>query len=821
VSTLPSGTVTLLFTDIEGSTRLLHELGDHYPDALAEHRRLLREAFAVHGGVEVDTQGDAFFVAFARASDALAAADRGQRALASGPVRVRMGLHTGEPVLTEEGYVGADVHRAARVAAAANGGQVLISAATRELLGDDAEVRDLGAHRLKDFDVPSRLFQLGAREFPPLRTPDVARLPLTPSPLVGRKKELAEALRAIRAEQARLLTISGAGGVGKTRFAVEVATELLNAFTDGVRFVDLAPVRSADAVPTAIAQAVRARGPLRAALADRELLLLLDNVEHVAAASTELASLIELCPGVSLLVTSREPLHLRLERELPLSPMPEAPAVELFRQRSRMLDPEFEGEYPLLAEICSRLDGLPLAIELAAARVKVLGPTELLERLERRLPLLSGRNRDVPERQRTLRATIDWSHELLDDGEQRIFAALSVFVGGFTVEAAEKVADADIDAIESLVAKSLVRQERGRLSMLEIVREYAVEQLEATEAASGVRRRHAEYYLGLAERAEPELRRTEQARWLDRLTTEYPNIRAALEWAATADPDVELRLAASLEYFWRVRGNASEGLSLIEGALVRGGDHPARLRALSAGAILAGFSGRYQRATELADEELALAREVGDDRLLGVALCDLGFTLVSTDTGRAQMLLEESRARFAAAADESGLARALNNLSMVSFVLGDVPASRRLADESLVVARRAGDERAICAALLNAAQSAKHDEALEDARAFNREAVRRSSALGYGTVLAFALEELASLGGDLGASDAARLLGAAEALRERIASFRTVAVERELLARMVEDVRTALGAEQFAAAWAEGRGLRLEDAVRLALGSVD
>jgi predicted ATPase/class 3 adenylate cyclase len=821
VSAFPSGTVTLLFTDIEGSTRLLKELGDRYADALAEHRRLLREAFAAHGGVEVDTQGDAFFVAFARASDALAAADRGQKALAPGPVRVRMGLHTGEPVLTEEGYVGADVHRAARVAAAANGGQVVISAATRELLGDDAEVRDLGAHRLKDFDGPSRLFQLGAREFPPLRTPDVARLPLTPTPLVGRKRELAEALRAIRAEQARLLTISGAGGVGKTRFAVEVAAELLDAFTDGVRFVDLAPVRSPDAVPTAIAQAVRARGPLRAALADRELLLLLDNVEHVAAASTELASLIEFCPGVSLLATSREPLHLRLERELPLRPMPEASAVELFRQRGRMIDPEFEGEYAVLAEICSRLDGLPLAIELAAARVKVLGPTGLLERLERRLPLLAGRNRDVPERQRTLRATIDWSHELLDDDEQRVFAALSVFVGGFTVDAAEAVAGADIDAIESLVAKSLLRQERGRLSMLEIVREYAGERLDATEDAPGVRRRHAEYFLSLAERAEPELRRPEQARWLDRLTAEYPNIRAALEWAATADPDVELRLAASLEYFWRVRGNASEGLALIEGALARGGDHPARLRALSAAAILAGFSDRSRRAIELAEDELALAQEVGDERLLAVALCDLGFTLGSMDTRRARVLLEESRTRFAAVGDESGVARALNNLSMVAFVLGDLSASRRLADESLAVAQRADDARAVCAALLNAAQAAKHDKAPEDARALNREAVRRSWELGYGTVLAFALEELASLGGDVGSSDAARLLGAADALRERIASFRTVTLERELLARMVEDVRTALGPEQFAAAWAEGRELRLEDAVRLALGSVD
>ena len=483
---LPSGTVTFLFTDVEGSTALLHELGaEARADVLAEHRRVLREAFVASGGVEVDTQGDAFFVAFRRAQDALSAAAAAQAPLAGGPIRVRIGIHTGEPLVTEEGYVGTDVHRAARIMSAGHGGQVLVSETTQRLVEQGIELRDLGPHRLKDLTAPQRLYQLGGGEFPPLRSLNQTNLPLQPTPLVGRETGLAELAALLGRDDVRLVTLTGPGGGGKTRLGLQAAAEAVDRMPDGVFWVSLAPIPSAELVLPAIARALgvqeRAGEPmdvtLRMFLAQRRLLLLLDNFEHVLGARSLLAGFLAECPELTLLVTSRTALELSSEHLYEVPSLREDEAVELFVERAAQAGADVAPD-EAVATICRRLDCLPLALELAAARVRVLEPQALLERLERRLPLLKGGAPDLPARQQTLYATIAWSHDLLDEQERTLFRRLSVFAGSFTLESAEAVAEADLWAVESLVAKSLVRRwGSGRLGLLETIHEFAEEQL--------------------------------------------------------------------------------------------------------------------------------------------------------------------------------------------------------------------------------------------------------------------------------------------------------------------------------------------------------
>ena len=479
---LPSGTVTFLFTDVEGSTRLLHDLGaEAYAEALAEHRRIVRDAFTAHGGFEVDTQGDAFFVAFPTAPGALAAAAEATRSLAEGPIKVRMGLHTGTPVLTDEGYVGADVHRAARIAAAGHGGQILVSAATAQLLATD-NLRDLGLHRLKDLTAPERIYQLGSDDYPPLKTLHQTNLPNPATPFLGRGAELADIAALLVRDDVRIVTLTGPGGTGKTRLALQAAASAADAFPGGVWWVPLAPLRDPALVIESAAQALGASGDLAEHIGERTLLLLLDNFEHLTAAAGDLSPLLHKCPNVVLLVTSRESLHLAGEHEYAVDPLEPSQSVELFLTRALAVKRDFAAGDEV-AEICARLDHLPLAIELAAARVKILSLRALLERLEQRLPVLAGGARDLPERQRTLRATIEWSHELLTDDERRMFARLAVFRGGCTLESAEAVAGADLDTLQSLVDKSLVRLRGARFWMLETIREFALEHWEAPRTA--------------------------------------------------------------------------------------------------------------------------------------------------------------------------------------------------------------------------------------------------------------------------------------------------------------------------------------------------
>jgi predicted ATPase len=563
---LPSGTVTFLFTDVEGSTKLLHELGaESYAQALSEHRRVVRDACGRRHGVEVDAQGDGMFFAFRTAPAALDAARELTGELASGAIRVRVGVHTGTPLLVEEGYVGADVHRAARIAAAGYGGQVLVSEATAALV--DASLQPLGEHRLRDLLEPLLLFQLGAGDFPALASLGATNLPVQLTPFVGREGELAEALELLRDPRVRLLTLTGAGGSGKTRLALQVAAESTGEYPDGIYWVPLQALRDPELVGPTIAQAVGATHDLALHLASKNTLLLLDNFEHVIGAAHQLGEICVRTPNVTLLVTSREPLHLAAEHEYPVPPLREPEAVALFEERARAVKPDFVEEH-LVLEICQRLDCLPLALELAAARVKALSTEDLLRRLDKRLPLLTGGPRDAPERQRTLRATIAWSYELLTPDARRLLADLAIFAGGCTLEAAEEVCETDVDTIAELVDKSLLRREGQRYFMLETIREFALERLEEGNGLEELRRRHAEYYLSLTRSVGDLIRSPRAAALLDQLERDHDNLRDALSWLSGATPDHGLRIGV-----WGLAGRlhsfgdaAFERRNLVEAA---------------------------------------------------------------------------------------------------------------------------------------------------------------------------------------------------------------------------------------------------------------
>jgi predicted ATPase len=702
VRTLPTGTVTFLFTDIEGSTRLLDELGpEGYAGVLAEHRQLIGEAVARQDGVELGTQGDGLFMAFERASGAVAAAHEAQIELA---VPVRMGLHTGEPTLTHEGYVGIDVNRAARICAAGHGGQVLLSEATARLVGID--LRDLGLHRLKDVGE-LRLYQLGDGAFPPLRTLNATNLPLPATPLLGRRDELADAIRLLR-DQTRLLTITGPGGMGKTRFALELAGELIDDAADGVWFVDLAPLRDSELVVATIAGTLGAKGDLAEHVGDKELLLVLDNVEQVADAAPDIAGLLGRCPRLRTLVTSRQPLQVAGEREYPLRPLAEAPAVELFRQRAEAIDPQFDSGYEELTEICRRLDNLPLAIELAAARTRTLDAASLLERFDQRLPLLTSRSRDLPERHRTLRATIEWSYDLLGEEEQRVFPRLAVFAGGFTPEAAEGIAGATLDGLEALVEQSLLTRDGERFRMLETVREFAADRLGETADDEHIRARHAAWFLdlaaGLAETPETDHYSHEHLR-RSIAKPEADNLRAALAWhTGHGAVDESLRLVTSLAWFWERTDRLVEGRTWGERALALDGDADERLRARALYQVgeMCTFSSDFARAAELLDDALRRFEELDDTYYVAWVIdARADLDLLTGRFDAAQARYEQSLDLFTELEVARGIAGAQHGLGIVHLDLG----CPQLARSFLVAAANNHRERGALVSLAHSVHS--------------------------------------------------------------------------------------------------------------------
>jgi predicted ATPase len=720
VSNLPTGTVTFLFTDIEGSTRLLHELGDRYADALAEHRRVLREAFARHGGLEVDTQGDAFFVAFGRASDALAAAREAQATL-DGVVRVRMGVHTGEPLLTEEGYVGLDVHRAARIASAGHGGQVLVSQSTRDLVGDG--LRDLGEHRLKDLTAPERIYQLGDGDFPPLKSLNQTNLPVQPTPLVGRERELADLIELVRSHS--LVTLTGAGGSGKTRLALQAAAELVDHFADGAWFVSLASLTDASLVEPAIASVIGAKDELAEFVNGKEMLLVLDNLEQLLpGVSTVVAGL-----QVNAMATSRERLSVYGEQEYQVPTLPLDDAVTLFTERARLLKPAFEPDEHV-STIARRLDGLPLALELAAARVKVLTTEQIVERLGHSLDLLTSGSRDMPTRQRTLRATIQWSYELLGEEERRLFARLAVFAGSFDLEAAEAVCDADLDAVGSLIDKSLLRETGdGRFFVLETIRDFALEQLQDLPEAVDVRRRHAQFFTALGARLQPQLEGgQDESSALDRLERELPNLRAARNFLQDEDADSELELATATSEMFRLHGHAAEGRAWLEDALGRTDrSHAARPDALEKVAYLAYQCHDLDAAEEYVGELRQLADSAGSGVAKGKALHLASiFALGRGETAEATRLEEKAVELLANHPYEP---YAHNNLAYLALLREDTVASRRHAHRALELSAQSHEHAAGPLALL-ALTALMEDDTAEAGRAIC-ENVRHESALGF------------------------------------------------------------------------------------------
>jgi predicted ATPase/class 3 adenylate cyclase len=808
---LPSGTVTFLFTDIEGSTRLLHELGaEAYAQGLAEHRRLLRDTFARRGGVEIDTQGDAFFYAFPSGPDAVKAARAGQEALSSSPIRVRIGIHTGTPHVTEEGYVGEDVHKGARIAAAGHGGQVLLSKETNALVAVD--VIDLGEHRLKDFDDPVWIFQLGEERFPPLKTISNTNLPSPASSFVGREKELEEVVSLLQ-DGARLLTLTGPGGSGKSRLSIEAAAELVPAFRNGVFWVGLAPLRDPALVTAEIAQSLGAKDGLADHIEERELLLLIDNFEQVVDAAPEISALLEACPNLKLLITSRELLRVAGEVEYAVPPLAQPEAVELFCARAR-LEPDHH-----IAELCRRLDNLPLAVELAAARTSVLSPAQILQRLSTRLDLLKG-GRDADARQRTLRATIEWSHDLLDDHERTLFARLAVFPGGCTLESAEEVAEADLDVLQSLVDKSLVRHTQDRFWMLETIRDYAGERLEDSGEAEQMRRRHADHFLALAEEAEP-LARTYSGEWLDRLELEHDNLRAALDHLeAAGDSQLVLRLAGALSDFWGIRGHFVEGRRRLEAAL-RADKRPtaARAKALNGAADIAA-GGDVPAAKTWAEEALSIYRELGDAWGKAESLLMLGSAYEGY-WPRSRDLWEESARLFREVGDVHHTIFATRLLAWSYSELGDAEHARALHEGNLEAAREAGDEHMEAQTLEALAHASVNQGQPLIAVPMLKEAYRIHRELGDPYRVAIAVGRFAAVLAAVGkAGTAATLLSCSEVLLDEIG-----AGGMPWVANMHDEtlaiIRTQLNAADIGEAWEQGQKLTADEAVALALESLD
>ncbi len=883
-----TGTVTFLFSDIEGSTSLLQRLGDsRYADVLAAHQRLLRAAFKEADGHEIDSQGDAFLVTFPRARDAVAATVIGQRAIATHPwpdgvpVRVRMGLHTGEPVRSLKRYIGMDVHRAARICAAAHGGQILLSRTTHDLIERDPPrdvgLRDLGEHRLKDLQRPEQIFQVVHPDlpaaFPPLKSLDRVphNLPIQLTNFIGREREVAEVKRLLASS--RLLTLTGVGGSGKTRLALQTTAEVFEGFANGIWLVELAGLTDPTLIPQLVASVFGLREesispgsddpspsgtskqrPLVALLVDylqtKQLLLVLDNCEHLIAACARLAeTLLRACPRLHILATSREALGIAGETTwrvpslllpdpqdlVPSERLPDYEAVRLFIDRATSALPSFpvtDQNVRAVAKICHRLDGIPLAIELAAVRVKGLAVEQIAARLDDRFRLLTGGSRTALPRQQTLRAAIDWSYDLLSENERVLLRRLSVFAGGFGLEAVEAICGSGslgeseiLELLMRLVDKSLVLMDQpngeARYRLLDTVRQYSRDKLLESGEASVVRERHRDWFLSFIERMAPEFQGLQENLWLDRVEAEHDNLRAALEWSlGEEESEAGLRLAGGLELFWRVRGYLSEGRKWLERALLSSPKTTtlARRNALAGAALLAAFQGDLERSAVLAEECLATSQATGDQKHFGWALSILGgVASAKGDLTRALALREQALDQFRVLGDQWWITASLYLLGIVARHLGDFERAAVLTEESLARARVLGNERLIA----NGLASMGILEALQGhnqrAATLLRESLVLFQKLKFKLRIAGNFVDLARVARAEGQFEfAARLLGAAQTLYKELGIVLSPS-QQSTFSQDVTAVCAGLGEEAFTAAQDAGRTMTLDQAVAYAL----
>ena len=773
VRDLPTGVVTLLFTDVEGSTRLLHSLGDDYGEALQEHRQRLRATFAEHEGVEVDTQGDAFFIAFARASNAVAAAAAGQRALGDGSIRVRMGLHTGEPRLTEEGYVGLDVHKGARIAAVGHGGQVLLSQTTRALV--DADVRDLGVHRLKDLSAPERIYQLEIEglpcDFPLLKTIEAGmkNLPAPRTSFVGRASELDEIDRLFEDPDCRLLTLVGPGGAGKTRLALEAAARRIERYQHGVHFVPLVSVASAEFLAPAVAESIQfavdgahsgfsAQDQLLDYLGERSTLLVLDNFEHLVGGADLLGEIIERAPGVELLTTSRERLNVQSEWVLDVHGLGLSEngnggsgALRLFVERARQVEPRFSlddddgDQRDQACRICRLVEGLPLGVELAASWVSMLSCAEIADEIEQNIDFLATSMRDVPERHRSLRAAFDQSWRLLSGEQQEALARLSVLRGAFGRDAAAAIARADLRVLSDLVSKSLVRRsDFGRYEVHELLRQYAAEKLVAgsQDALSATRERHARHYLGALDQRRSALLGKGVAQARDELRRELDNLRAAAEWAVLTWAEHEARgvLAGMNEFFfahsWFDGAETFERLVSVTGdtsgqAGVVDRASPVTLAAVAYRTYLGSALGYDEDLDRIALECLPRLRELGMTRELGSCLLALGTNACYRDVyPEAADYLEEAVTTARSAGDGLVELAAFSWLGFVQLLLDDLEGARSSFEAFRAGAETLGSPQLLAYALSKLGLLADSEERYADAMRLHMEANERFAGVG-------------------------------------------------------------------------------------------
>ncbi len=819
-SDLPTGTVTFVFTDVEGSTRLLDELGaERYAEALAEHRRLIREAFNAHGGVEVDTQGDAFFIAFPTAPGALAAAEEMLGDLAPGRIRVRMGIHTGTPYVGEEGYVGIDVNRAARIAACGHGGQVLVSASTAALLGGE-KLHDLGEHRLKDLSAPERISQLGEDDFPPLKSLHRTNLPVSATLFLGRTGELADLGELLGREDVRLVTLTGPGGTGKTRLALHAAAEAAGLFPAGVFWVPLAALRESELVLEAAARALGAEDEPAHHIAGKRLLLLFDNFEQVVDAAPDLSALLAACPNLHLLVTSRELLLLPGEQAYPVPPLEPQEGIELFLARARAADPAFVAT-PATPELCERLDNLPLALELAAARIRVLSPEQLL-------PRLGQRPRSAESRPRRRSATADAARD--DRVELRAFGS-----GGTAtlcparrlprrLHAGNGGGDLRRGSRPAPVAR---RQEPRPRSRCGSVLDARVDHGVRRGAAGRIQRRRAtatparRVFPRAGEEAEPHVHRG-STEWLGRLQREHDNLRAALDGlGAAGEGTLVLRLAAALPRFWEVNGHVEEGRRRLDDALRSGeGPKPVRAKALNAAADLAATAGEIATSRSRAEEALVLHRSLENAAGVADSLWQVGYALAEEgDWATGRRLLEESIELFRSVGDEHSILWATRTLAFTYAGAGELERARAL-HENLLRARALGD-RAVEATLLGAlAMIAVGQSRVRDARTLLIESTRGFAEVGNRLHTATNLCRVAAALAASGDETAAlRLLSFAEASFEEMGAKMSwvAAINDETLAV----IRDRLDDAAFEEAWEQGRRLSLDDATAFALESLD